>query len=50
MVFISGDTLGMGASEFLAQTGHRFLEKSFIPAEVLLVIEQLFKASALAKA
>lgn len=27
MVFISGVTLGMGASEFLAQTGHRLLEK-----------------------
>ena len=49
MVFISGDTLGMGASEFLAQTGRPLLEKPFVPAELLRLVEQLLNTSAPAK-
>lgn len=50
VIFISGDTLGLGASEFLAQTGRPLLEKPFVPAEVLRLVEQLLKAPALAQA
>jgi CheY-like chemotaxis protein len=41
VIFISGDTLGMGASEFLAQTGRPLLEKPFIPGEVLYAVNQI---------
>jgi len=49
VVFISGDTLGMGTSEFLAQTGRPLLEKPFVPAELLRLVEQLLNTSAPAK-
>lgn len=45
VVFISGDTLGMGASDFLAQTGRPLLEKPFVPAEVLRVVERIVNRS-----
>ena len=41
LVFISGDTLGLGASAFLARTGRPLLEKPFVPAEVLQVVERV---------
>ncbi len=49
VIFISGDTLGMGTSEFLAQTGRPLLEKPFVPAELLRLVEQLLNTSAPAK-
>ncbi|MFZ1830691.1 MAG: response regulator, partial [Candidatus Competibacteraceae bacterium] len=50
VVFISGDTLGMGASAFLAQTGRPLLEKPFIPHEVLQVVNQILNQSGSADA
>ena len=46
VAFISGDTLGMGASEFLAQTGRPLLEKPFVPAEVFQVVERILRSPA----
>jgi signal transduction histidine kinase len=50
VAFISGDTLGMGASAFLAQTGRPLLEKPFIPHEVLQVVNQILNQSGSADA
>jgi signal transduction histidine kinase/CheY-like chemotaxis protein len=41
IVFITGDTLGMGASTFLAQTGCPLIEKPFVPSEVIQVVRQI---------
>jgi len=42
IVFISGDTLGMGTSAFLAESGRPLLEKPFVPGEVLQVVERVW--------
>ncbi len=41
IIFISGDTFRMEASEFLAQTGRPLLEKPFIPSEVIRAVQQV---------
>ncbi len=41
IVFISGDTLGMGIGDFPAQTGRPLLEKPFVPDEVLQVVQRI---------
>ena len=41
VIFISGDTFRMEASEFLAQTGRPLLEKPFIPSEVIRAVQQV---------
>lgn len=41
IVFITGDTLGMGASTFLAQTGCPLIEKPFVPSEVIQVVHRI---------
>ncbi len=47
VIMMSGDTLHVGASDFLRRTGLRIIEKPFDPAEVLrLVSEALTKPAA----
>jgi two-component system NtrC family sensor kinase len=41
IVFITGDTLGIGASNFLAQSGCPLIEKPFVPSEVIQVVRQV---------
>ena len=38
VVFMTGDTLGMGGSDYLARTGCPVLEKPFVPGEFFRVI------------
>jgi len=41
MLFVTGDTLSAGASQFLDQTGCARLEKPFAKAELLAALEQV---------
>jgi two-component system NtrC family sensor kinase len=43
IVFITGDTLGSAASQFLAETGRPVIEKPFIPAEVIRLLNRELK-------
>ncbi|MEZ5583118.1 MAG: ATP-binding protein [Candidatus Competibacteraceae bacterium] len=41
MIFVTGDTLGIAAREFLHRTGRPLIEKPFIPDEVMQVARQV---------
>lgn len=43
LVFITGDTLGMGGSEFLARTGRPVVEKPFVPKEIVHMVGQILR-------
>ncbi len=45
IVFITGDTLGTTVRNFLQETGRMYLEKPFIPREVLQLVQQLLPPS-----
>lgn len=43
IIFITGDTLGMGTRTFLKQTGCPLIEKPFAPSEVIQVVRQVLE-------
>jgi two-component system NtrC family sensor kinase len=43
--FVTGDTLGAAASEFLARAGRPIVEKPFVPAELRRLIAELMPAA-----
>ncbi len=45
VVFITGDTLGVGTSEFLQDSGRPLIEKPFIPKDVINIVREVIAAS-----
>lgn len=45
IIFITGDSLGTTVRSFLAETGRPYLEKPFMPSEVLHLVHQLLRQS-----
>ena len=44
MLFVTGDTLSPGAREFLHETGRPFVDKPFVPADLLEAVRAALDA------
>ena len=45
MVFITGDTLGLGVDEFIEKSGRPCIEKPFTPEDVRAAVEEVLRAA-----
>jgi CheY-like chemotaxis protein len=41
LIFVTGDTLGVTANEFLQRTGRPLIEKPFVPDEVIQIVRHV---------